>query len=142
MVAQKYPNGYSGSRRIQNTETFSRWLRSLRDTRGKARVLMRLKALQFGHLGDCRSLGGGLHELRIFVGPGYRIYLAYRHEAVVPVCVRLTPCGETANSSANSERDCLKPVVSVLAMLFAVTLRSFCEALMPLSATPNDMLGS
>ena len=83
MVAQKYPNGYSGSRRIQNTETFSRWLRSLRDTRGKARVLMRLKALQFGHLGDCRSLGGGLHELRIFVGPGYRIYLAYRHEAVV-----------------------------------------------------------
>src|SRR5258706_15695673 len=56
-----------------------------------------------------------------------------------PFWVWLTPCGDTANSSANSERDCLKPVVLELAILLAVTFRSLCAALMPLSAMPNDM---
>ncbi len=57
-----------------------------------------------------------------------------------PVWALLTPCGETANSSANSERDCLKPLVFELAMLLAVTLRSLWAALMPLRAMPNDMV--
>jgi hypothetical protein len=42
----------------------------------------------------------------------------------LPVALRLTPYGETANMSENSARDCLKPVVEELAMLLAVTFRS------------------
>src|SRR4030095_14728048 len=52
----------------------------------------------------------------------------------LPIALLLTPCGETENSSANSAREFLKPVVAVLAMLLAVTVRSACAAFQPLNA--------
>ena len=57
----------------------------------------------------------------------------------LPVAFADTPNGETANSSANSAREPLKPVVLVLAMLFAVTCNSADAALIPLSASLNGM---
>src|SRR5665213_93363 len=57
----------------------------------------------------------------------------------LPIWVLLTPCGETANNSAKSEFEDLKPVVAELAMLFAVTFRLLCAASRPLSAIPKDM---
>src|SRR5690606_29767128 len=57
----------------------------------------------------------------------------------LPVARVATPCGETANSSANSARDSLKPVVELLAMLFAVTLRSEEAAFRPLRARRKVM---
>src|SRR4030095_12386837 len=52
----------------------------------------------------------------------------------LPIALLLTPCGETEDSSANSARELLKPVVAVLAMLLAVTVRSACAAFKPLKA--------
>src|SRR3954465_3446442 len=49
----------------------------------------------------------------------------------LPLALLDTPCSDTANRSANSVREPLKPVVAVLAMLFAVTFRSACAALSP-----------
>ncbi len=40
-------------------------------------------ALQLGNFGDCKSVGGGLLELRIDHGPGYRVYLARRGDTLV-----------------------------------------------------------
>ncbi len=62
--------------RLQATEPFEAWLRDLRDPIGKGRILARLRALSFGHRGDWVPLGGGLFELRVHSGPGYRIYVA------------------------------------------------------------------
>ncbi len=59
---------------IDQTETFRAWLDSLRDPKGKGRILARLTAAMQGNFGDCRSVGRGVFEMRIHVGPGYRVY--------------------------------------------------------------------
>jgi putative addiction module killer protein len=61
--------------RILRTADFDRWLAGLRDQKGKARIIARIRALERGHRGDCKALGGSLFELRIHCGPGYRVYV-------------------------------------------------------------------
>ena len=68
---------------LQQTEIFSDWLAGLRDTMAKARILARLESVRLGNLGDSKSLGGGLHELRVHVGAGYRLYFASRQKVVI-----------------------------------------------------------
>ncbi|MDX2239035.1 MAG: type II toxin-antitoxin system RelE/ParE family toxin [Hyphomonadaceae bacterium] len=63
---------------IVRTETFDEWLRKLRDLQGRARIDMRIKRLAIGNPGDVRPVGGGVSELRIDFGPGYRVYFADR----------------------------------------------------------------
>jgi putative addiction module killer protein len=68
---------------ISQTQAFSEWLHELRDLKAKARIIARLEALAAGHSGDARSLGAGLLELRIHVGPGYRVYYALHARRLV-----------------------------------------------------------
>lgn len=53
---------------------FSDWLASLRDARAVGMVRARLNRMRLGNFGDCRPVGGGVEELRIDYGPGYRVY--------------------------------------------------------------------
>ncbi|MCF6319788.1 MAG: type II toxin-antitoxin system RelE/ParE family toxin [Proteobacteria bacterium] len=55
-------------------EPYSTWFKSLRDTKGKARIESRLKRLGEGLYGDCETVGDGVLELRMFFGAGYRVY--------------------------------------------------------------------
>ena len=72
-----YPTGYIQSvYQVQQSDVFSRWLAALRDARAKARVIARIDSAKFGNLGDAKSVGGGVHEMRVHVGAGYRIYFA------------------------------------------------------------------
>ncbi len=59
---------------IQKTEVFTNWLNGLRDRRAKARIQVRIDRMELGHFGDVAPVGEGVSELRIFYGPGYRVY--------------------------------------------------------------------
>jgi putative addiction module killer protein len=50
------------------------WLDSLRDIQGRVRIRARLDRVQLGNFGDHASVGEGVEELRVDVGPGYRVY--------------------------------------------------------------------
>ena len=81
-----YPMGYNPSPveyTVVKSGTFRRWLRNLRDRRARARIVVRIERVVEGNFGDHRSVGGGIGELRIDVGPGYRIYYTIRNNAVV-----------------------------------------------------------
>ena len=62
---------------------FENWLNELNDQRAKARVLMRLARVRQGGLGDCKSVGEGVSELRVDYGPGYRIYFGQKGQTLV-----------------------------------------------------------
>lgn len=68
---------------IRKTETFARWLDGLHDMRARARVQVRIERLAAGNPGDIRPVGGGVSELRIDYGPGYRIYFKYVGREIV-----------------------------------------------------------
>jgi putative addiction module killer protein len=53
---------------------FTTWLDGLQDLRVRGAVAERIKRLTFGLLGDFKSIGGGVIELRIDFGPGWRLY--------------------------------------------------------------------
>lgn len=68
---------------VFHTEAFGRWLSKLRDASGKARIIHRIRALERGHAGDCKPVGHGIWELRIHVGPGYRVYFTRASETAL-----------------------------------------------------------
>lgn len=59
---------------IRKTERFAKWLARLRDQHAEKRIVMRIRRLSLGLAGDVRAVGGGVLELRIHHGPGYRVY--------------------------------------------------------------------
>ena len=62
------------------TPEFDGWLKALRDPIAKARVIARIRSAEAGNLGDCAPVGDGISEMRIHVGPGYRLYYCRRGE--------------------------------------------------------------
>ena len=91
-----YPYGYTiAVYQIRQTSVFAKWLTNLRDVKGKARVLARLESCRLGNLGDCKSIGGGVKELRIHAGPGYRVYFVQRRKIIL-----LLLCGGRKSSQS------------------------------------------
>lgn len=68
---------------VRYSGVFSGWLSGLRDTIGRALILKRVDRIALGNFGDHKSVGGGVSELRLAFGPGYRIYYTRRGETVV-----------------------------------------------------------
>lgn len=55
-------------------EPFNEWFGSIRDPTTQNRIENRLRRVALGNFGDCRPVGGGVSELRLHFGAGYRIY--------------------------------------------------------------------
>jgi putative addiction module killer protein len=59
---------------IRETESFRKWFSSLGDLNARRRIDIRIKRLAIGNPGDVLPVGEGISEMRIFYGPGYRVY--------------------------------------------------------------------
>lgn len=79
---------------------FDTWLRGLRDAQGRARILARIKRAEQGHLGDSKSVGHEVSEMRIDCGPGYRLYYTRRGR----VLIVLLCGGDKSTQRANIKR--------------------------------------
>lgn len=78
---------------------FEQWLARLRDERARARILVQLDRLSLGLPGNWKSVGGGVFELRVFEGKGYRVYFARETEAVAVLL-----CGGTKDTQNRDVR--------------------------------------
>lgn len=80
---------------VRRTEAFLQWLNDLRDIQARARIAKRIDRIALGNLGDAKSVGNGVSELRFDFGPGYRIYYTVRGEVIV-----ILLCGGDKSSQA------------------------------------------
>ena len=68
---------------VRKTDLFARWLDNLRDVQARARIQARIERLIAGNPGDVAPVGEGISELRIGIGPGYRVYFKKRGRELI-----------------------------------------------------------
>ncbi len=86
-------------KRMEMTEDYLDWINNLRDVVGRARIQMRVDRLVHGNPGQHRVLSGGVSELKIDVGPGYRVYFTERGGVLI-----VLPAGGDKSSQAKDIR--------------------------------------
>ena len=84
----------------EGRDVFGEWLTNLADLKARARIAVRIDRLAGGNFGDSKSIGEGLHELRIDWGPGYRVY----YGKIETACVLLLCGGDKRKQSADIKR--------------------------------------
>jgi putative addiction module killer protein len=82
--------------RIETTTTFDQWIDNLRDHIGRARILRRIVRFQEGNPGTVAPVGGGISEMKIDIGPGYRVYFVQRADGAIVILL----CGGDKNTQA------------------------------------------
>jgi putative addiction module killer protein len=71
----------------KGSEPYVKYVDSLKDREGAAKIRARVTRAEFGNLGDHQSVGQGVIELRIHFGPGYRVYVGFQgKELIVLLC--------------------------------------------------------
>jgi putative addiction module killer protein len=68
---------------VRKTAIFTKWFEGLKDRKAKARIQVRIDRVELGNFGDFAPVGDGVSELRIFYGPGYRVYYMQPTSVVV-----------------------------------------------------------
>jgi putative addiction module killer protein len=68
---------------LLQTHEFQEWLDALRDARAQVRIAARLRLAEAGNLGDWKPVGGDVSEMRLDIGPGYRLYFARRGSILI-----------------------------------------------------------
>lgn len=81
---------------VVRTDEFDRWITKLKDRAGRLRILKRIDRLANGNPGDMKAVGNGVLELRLDVGPGYRVYYLQDGDTLI-----LLLCGGDKSSQQN-----------------------------------------
>jgi len=68
---------------IRETDEFRQWFETLKDLTAQLRIGARIRRVSLGNLGDVKSVGEGISELRITYGPGYRVYFVRSGNTVI-----------------------------------------------------------
>ena len=95
---------------IERTDIFNDWLDALKDDRARAKIITRLTRAQNGNLGDHKSVGGGISEMRINEGKGYRLYYPIRDSVLIIMLVGGDKSSQQADiRKARQMREEMKP---------------------------------
>jgi putative addiction module killer protein len=86
----------------KGNKPFDAWLQNLRDVKARATVRARLERVRAGNFGDCKPLRDGVQELRIDLGPGYRVYLSRQGAVLV-----LLMCGSDKSDQDRAIRQAI-----------------------------------
>lgn len=68
---------------IKQTDAYRKWFGALKDTKAKARINLNIRKLTLGNDGNVRSVGGGVFEVKIDQGPGYRVYFVKQAQTII-----------------------------------------------------------
>ena len=68
---------------VRQTEEFLSWLDALKDRRAQVRIAVRLRQVEAGNLGDWKHIEGDVSEMRVDLGPGYRLYFTRRGRILI-----------------------------------------------------------
>ena len=68
---------------VLQTEDFQQWLDELKNVRAQVRIAARIRQAEAGNLGDWKTVGGEVSEMRVDTGPGYRLYFTRRGSIVI-----------------------------------------------------------
>lgn len=90
--------------RVRVTEIYLNWIDNLGDRIARARIQVRVDRLVHGNPGQHRRLAGGVSELKIDVGPGYRVYFTERDGEVVVLL---------AGGDKSTQRDDIKNAIAL-----------------------------
>ncbi len=85
---------------VEQTEEFEAWLGKLRDRKAAARIAATVQRLGMGLMADWKSVGEGVHEIRLVYGPGYRVYFTFHGKKII-----LLLCG---GDKSSQKRDITK----------------------------------
>jgi putative addiction module killer protein len=86
--------------KLIQSDAFKHWLLDLKDRQARVRIQMRIDRMALGNPGDVKSIRGGVSEMRIDYGPGYRVYFTRRGQQLV----LLLAGGDKSTQSADIER--------------------------------------
>lgn len=89
--------------RIRTTEIYCAWINALKDRAARARIQMRVDRLAHGNPGQHRNLTEGISELKVDVGPGYRVYYTQRGEELIILLVGGDKSSQQRNISLAQE---------------------------------------
>ena len=70
---------------VLTTDEFDRWLSDLADEKARTKIASRLARLRFGNAGDVKPVGGGVSEMRVHHGPGYRAYYKQTGRTIIVI---------------------------------------------------------
>ena len=95
MMPDTHPRELEVYQTQNGKEPFTEWLASIRDQRTRTRIRDRLERLEIENFADCGAVGGGVFEMRLHFGAGYRIYFGEVNNTIV-----LLLCGGDKSSQA------------------------------------------
>ena len=84
-------------------QPFTEWLNSLKDLQGADKILLRIRRIQMGNLGDYKFIADGVFELRINFASGYRVYFGKVENRVI-----LLLCGGDKSSQKSDIQQALQ----------------------------------
>jgi len=73
--------------KVKKTEEFNKWHSSLKDIKAKIAVARRIERMEQGNFGDTKSIGDNVSELRVDLGPGYRVYYLLNNKEIIILLV-------------------------------------------------------